>query len=51
MLILISIWFKCGSIIITSNPAIYRLTIRPFICPFNSLINNSIRLIAIVKFH
>ena len=26
-------------------------TIRPFICPFNSLINNNIRLIAIVKFH
>lgn len=51
MLISIIFWFKCGSIIITSNPAIYRLTIRPFICPFNSLINNNIRLIAIVKFH
>ena len=51
MLISIIFWFKCGSIIITSNLAIYRSTIRPFICPFNSLINNSIRLIAIVKFH
>jgi len=26
-------------------------TIRPFIRPFNSLINNNIRLIVIVKFH
>lgn len=51
MLTSIIFWLKCGSIIITSNPAIYRLTIRPFIRPFNSLINNNIRLIVIVKFH